>query len=165
MALSVVGRLCGAVTRNLPLFLRAVLVFGIAMMAEALAGTLHTGSSMGAGWRFVKVVEFACIFWGVLQMKRLAEGGERLAGGDMEHPVDTTHMYRDLKEHGEHLNSIQTGMAKAVAESVKSERFKTELITNVSHDIKTPLTSIINYVDLLEKEELSMRRQRGIWKC
>lgn len=78
----------------------------------------------------------------------------------MEHPVDTTHMYRDLKEHGEHLNSIQTGMAKAVAESVKSERFKTELITNVSHDIKTPLTSIINYVDLLEKEELSMRRQR-----
>lgn len=63
---------------------------------------------MGAGWRFVKVVEFACIFWGVLQMKRLAEGGERLAGGDMEHPVDTTHMYRDLKEHGEHLNSIQT---------------------------------------------------------
>ena len=42
-------------------------------------------------------------------------------------------------------------MAKAVAESVKSERFKTELITNVSHDIKTPLTSIINYVDLLER--------------
>ena len=154
MALGVVGRLCGAVTRNLPLFLRAVLVFGIAMMAEALAGTLHTGSSMGAGWRFVKVVEFACIFWGVLQMKRLAEGGERLAEGDMEHPVDTTHMYRDLKEHGEHLNSIQTGMAKAVAQSVKSERFKTELITNVSHDIKTPLTSIINYVDLLKREEL-----------
>ena len=161
MALGVIGRLCGAVTRNLPLFLRAVLVFGIAMMAEALAGTLHTGSSMGAGWRFVKVVEFACIFWGVLQMKRLAEGGERLAEGDMEHPVDTTHMYRDLKEHGEHLNSIQTGMAKAVAESVKSERFKTELITNVSHDIKTPLTSIINYVDLLEKEELSNETAEG----
>ena len=161
MALGVVGRLCGAVTRNLPLFLRAVLVFGIAMMAEALAGTLHTGSSMGAGWRFVKVVEFACIFWGVLQMKRLAEGGERLAEGDMEHPVDTTHMYRDLKEHGEHLNSIQTGMAKAVAQSVKSERFKTELITNVSHDIKTPLTSIINYVDLLEKEELSNETAEG----
>ena len=73
----------------------------------------------------------------------------------MEHPVDTTHMYRDLKEHGEHLNSIQTGMAKAVAESVKSERFKTELITNVSHDIKTPLTSIINYVDLLGRQNLT----------
>ena len=43
----------------------------------------------------------------------------------------------------------------AVDERMKSERFKTELITNVSHDIKTPLTSIINYVDLLEKEELS----------
>ena len=79
----------------------------------------------------------------------------------MEHPVDTARMYRDLKEHGEPLNSIQTGMAKAVAESVKSERFKTELITNVSHDIKTPLTSIINYVDLLEKEELSNETAEG----
>ena len=135
MALSVVGRLCGAGIRNLPLFLRAVLVFGMAMMAEALAGTLHTGSSMGAGGRFVKVVEFACIFWGVLQMKRLAEGGERLAEGDMEHPVDTTHMYRDLKEHGEHLNSIQTGMAKAVAGSVKGERFKTGLIQQLPPDL------------------------------
>ena len=47
------------------------------------------------------------------------------------------------------------------AESVKSERFKTELITNVSHDIKTPLTSIINYVDLLEKEELSNETAEG----
>ena len=53
MALSVVGRLCGAVTRNLP-FPKGGACFGIAMMAEALAGTLHTGSSMGAGWRFVK---------------------------------------------------------------------------------------------------------------
>ena len=94
-------------------------------------------------------------------MKRLAEGGERLAEGDMEHPVDTTHMYRDLKEHGEHLNSIQTGMAKAVAESVKSERFKTELITNVSHDLKTPLTSIVNYVELLKKEELHNETAAG----
>jgi signal transduction histidine kinase len=46
-------------------------------------------------------------------------------------------------------------MSKAVEERIKSEHFKTELITNVSHDIKTPLTSIINYVDLLEKEELN----------
>lgn len=67
---------------------------------------------MGAGWRFVKVVEFACIFWGVLQMKRLAEGGERLAEGDMEHPVEYGTHVPDLKEHGEHLNSIQTGMQR-----------------------------------------------------
>ncbi len=113
MALGVIGRLCGAVTRNLPLFLRAVLVFGIAMMAEALAGTLHTGSSMGAGWRFVKSRRVRMHLLGSFTDEASRRGGgERLAEGDMEHPVDTTHMYRDLKEHGEHLNSIQTGMAK-----------------------------------------------------
>ncbi len=51
------------------------------------------------------------------------------------------------------MNSIGENMSKAVDERMKSERFKTELITNVSHDIKTPLTSIINYVDLVKKEK------------
>ena len=59
-----------------------------------------------------------------------------------------------FKEQGEQINHISDGMTHAIEERMKSERFKTELITNVSHDIKTPLTSIINYVDLLEKEEL-----------
>jgi signal transduction histidine kinase len=64
-------------------------------------------------------------------------------------------MLFEFEEHGNNLNKISEGMTKAVEERMKSERFKTELITNVSHDIKTPLTSIINYVDLLEKEELN----------
>lgn len=63
-------------------------------------------------------------------------------------------MFWDCKKHGENLNKIGEGMSKAVDERMKSERLKTELITNVSHDIKTPLTSIINYVDLLSREEL-----------
>ena len=50
------------------------------------------------------------------------------------------------------MNSIGDGMAAAIDKQLKSERLKTELITNVSHDIKTPLTSIINYVDLLQHE-------------
>jgi len=59
-----------------------------------------------------------------------------------------------VKRHAEHLNAIGEGMNKAVEQRMKSERLKTELITNVSHDIKTPLTSIVNYVDLLKKEDL-----------
>ena len=55
----------------------------------------------------------------------------------------------DLREHGEQLNNISMGLSAAVDEQMKSERFKAELITNVSHDLKTPLTSIINYVNLL----------------
>ena len=63
-------------------------------------------------------------------------------------------MFWEFKKHGENLNNISLGMSRAVDERMKSERFKTELITNVSHDIKTPLTSIINYVDLLNREDL-----------
>ena len=77
-----------------------------------------------------------------------------MAEGDLDHRIDTEKMFGEFRRHGEALNSISTGMSLAVDERMKSECFKTELITNVSHDIKTPLTSIINYVDLLEKEEL-----------
>lgn len=52
------------------------------------------------------------------------------------------------------INSIGTGLERALQEQVRSERLKADLITNVSHDIKTPLTSIINYVDLLKREQI-----------
>ena len=82
----------------------------------------------------------------LIQMKRLQEGGKHIAEGDMDYQIDTEHMLPALKEHASDLNRINEGVSKAVNEKMKSERFKTELITNVSHDIKTPLTSIINYV-------------------
>ena len=90
----------------------------------------------------------------LIQMKRLQEGGKHIAEGDLDYQINTERMLPALKEHAADLNRINEGVSKAVNEKMKSERFKTELITNVSHDIKTPLTSIINYVDLLEKEEI-----------
>ena len=87
-----------------------------------------------------------------MQLRRLQKGGEALAAGDLTSQVDTSHMYFDLKRHGENLNAISRGMSIAVEQKLKSERLKTELITNVSHDIKTPITSIVNYVDLLQRE-------------
>ena len=92
----------------------------------------------------------ACLF--SAQLRKLQKEGEALAAGDLNAQVDTKWMYWDLKRHGENLNSIGGGMAIAVEKQLKSERLKTELITNVSHDIKTPLTSIINYADLLQHE-------------
>jgi signal transduction histidine kinase len=85
----------------------------------------------------------------------LQKAGAELAAGNMDCKVDTSHMPGAFKAHGENLNRIQDGIQLAVEEKLKSERLKTELITNVSHDIKTPLTSIINYVDLLKKEPVS----------
>ena len=87
-----------------------------------------------------------------MDMRKLEEAGVRIAEGDLAYKVDTSKMRWNVKNHGEALNRIGEGMQKAVNERMKSERLKTELITNVSHDIKTPLTSIINYIDILKKE-------------
>lgn len=95
------------------------------------------------------------------QMRRLEQGVQNMANGDFDTKIDTLKMIGPFKHHGECLNSIGDGMTIAVEERMKSERMKTELITNVSHDIKTPLTSIVNYVDLLKKEELDNQTAVG----
>jgi len=98
---------------------------------------------------------FIVIANSVIQLDRLFTGGRKLAEGDMNYKIDTKRMRWKYREHADNLNHIRIGMSKAVANEMKSERLKTELITNVSHDIKTPLTSILNYVDLLKKEDLN----------
>ena len=94
------------------------------------------------------------ILWLLSQMRRLEQGVKNMSEGDFETKIDTHGMIGPFRHHAECLNSIGDGMNLAVEERMKSERMKTELITNVSHDIKTPLTSIVNYVDLLKKEDL-----------
>ena len=97
--------------------------------------------------------------WLTVQAQKIRDEGRALAEGNLEAKIDTHGMYRDLKAHAENLNAIGQGLNRAVEQRMRSERLKTELITNVSHDIKTPLTSIVNYVDLLEKEELPEKAQ------
>ncbi|MDD6194079.1 MAG: HAMP domain-containing sensor histidine kinase [Lachnospiraceae bacterium] len=98
-----------------------------------------------------KLVEIPLLFWIVHQMEKIRQGGRRVAAGDYSEQISTEKMLPPFKEHAENINNVSQGIAKAVEEQMKSERMKTELITNVSHDIKTPLTSIINYVDLIKK--------------
>ncbi|MCD8117350.1 MAG: HAMP domain-containing histidine kinase [Oscillospiraceae bacterium] len=74
--------------------------------------------------------------------------------------MDTKKLHLTWKDLGQNLNSLGDGMALAVEERMRSERMKTELITNVSHDLKTPLTSIINYIDLLKDETLPVEKRR-----
>ena len=103
---------------------------------------------------FEKIVFIPLIFYVAYMLYKLEETSKKITQGDMTATVDTKYFLGTFKKQGENLNSIKLGIASAVEDKMKSERFKTELITNVSHDIKTPLTSIINYVDLLNKEDL-----------
>lgn len=99
------------------------------------------------------IVFVSAVLYLAIILKRIKDGGEKIAKGDLHHKIDTQYMFGDFKEFCVSLNNINEGLQVAVNERMKSEHFKTELITNVSHDIKTPLTSIINYVDLIKKEE------------
>ena len=86
--------------------------------------------------------------------KTLLTAAEKLANGELDYRISEEALNRlhgPFYEHAKNLNLISEGMKKAIENELKSERMKAELITNVSHDIKTPLTSIINYVDLLSK--------------
>ncbi len=103
-------------------------------------------------WFAGAVLTFAAGIYIAVSFKRLSDAAKHLAEGDLEYQVDRKGMLFDMASCADDLNSIGEGMKKAVHEKMKSERLKTELITNVSHDIKTPLTSIINYTDLLKKE-------------
>lgn len=105
-------------------------------------------------WFLLKVLQGALVVYVILAMKELRAGGDQLAAGNLDYQVPTDRLYGEFRRHGENLNNLRQGIQHAVEEQMKSERMKTELITNVSHDIKTPLTSIVSYVDLLKKEPM-----------
>jgi signal transduction histidine kinase len=88
----------------------------------------------------------------IIDLGKLVDHIARIKNGDMETRLELAEG-DDMYAAAQNLNSIQEGMSVAVTEKTRSERMKMELITNVSHDLKTPLTSIVSYVDLLAKEE------------
>lgn len=102
----------------------------------------------------LKIVELLTLLAVALNLRTLEKNGQRLAEGDLTTPVDTRRLFGAFRRYGQAMNRLQSGMENAVQEQMRAERMKTELITNVSHDIKTPLTSIVNYVDLLKKEDI-----------
>ena len=100
------------------------------------------------GWVFHRLFREAC------QRDLLDQAISTISTGDTGYRLDTSMLTGKEKKMGEHINNITSGLDTALQEKVKSERLKADLITNVSHDIKTPLTSIINYVDLLKRQKI-----------
>ena len=86
------------------------------------------------------------------------DGIHQISKGDLGYKIDTAALQGETLEMARAVNEMGDGLQKAVDAIIKNERLKAELITNVSHDIKTPLTSIVNYVDLLKRENLPGER-------
>lgn len=100
-------------------------------------------------------------FLNQLKRKKIVDGIARIKEGELHYQVKTDTLHGDNLQLAEAVNSIGEGIKTAVETSMKDERLKADLITNVSHDIKTPLTSIINYVDLLKRENIETEPVKG----
>ena len=140
--------------RDLPLAWKAVVSFFLylaAIFACDHLWPLHDWYPVPGVVVNLAVLAFLC--WWSACFWRVRKGTEVIAAGNLNHQIETARLPGDLKRHAEALNNISGGLTQAVNEQMKSERFKAELITNVSHDLKTPLTSIINYVNLLKTTE------------
>ena len=138
--------------RSIPLIWRTALVIAAICLFILITGSYNSMLSLPMVLLYLLLMMFA--LYVAIGFATLQRGSKALAEGDYSKPVDTRFLRGDLKRCGENLNKVQQGVQRAVDERLRSERMKTELITNVSHDIKTPLTSIVNYVDLLKKEPI-----------
>jgi len=143
---------------KIPLYYKSLLLLFGVFFADSffvlICFNKHRGDYL-AIFRFFEVLLISsAVIYLVLGFRKLQKGCQRIADGDLDYKINTEHMISDLRSHGQTLNRIGEGLSLAVEKSTKSERMKAELITNVSHDIKTPLTSIINYVDLIKREGL-----------
>ena len=144
-----------AASENLPLLWKCGAFLALLTILElyVIARTKYNSDVELAAFWLYKLIAVPVVLWIILQFDRICRRTKGMAEGDLSTPIETKGMFWTFKNHAEDINRIQKGMNTAVEERMKSERLKTELITNVSHDIKTPLTSIINYTDLLSKEE------------
>ena len=133
------------------------LVWKTALVTAALAFLefiLYVSPSRDPLFLVVKVLEILAVLAIALNLRTLEKNGKQLSECDLSTPVDTKRLFGAFRRYGQAMNRLQSSMESAVQEQMRAERMKTELITNVSHDIKTPLTSIVNYVDLLKKEDI-----------
>ncbi len=155
---------------KVPFIGKALLTVGLAVLVELIVllvfihmyytnetGMLHDFKfgyyvCFWAAGRFILIPVF---FMMALNLNRLRENGEHLAQGDYAFDVDSHILFGDFRQINANLDKIRMEMMDAAEEKNRSYQRRSELITNISHDIKTPLTSIVNYVDLLRRADTS----------
>ena len=164
---SLTGRLCDLLGKGAAFVLRALRrlysvlplvlqwLLAAALMCASLMGCLIMWISGSGIWSWIFLADLlACagvILYGGYAFGVLAKGARRMSEGDLSYQIPTQHLRGCFLEAANAINALSETATVAAQNQMRSERMKTELITNVSHDIKTPLTSIINFVDLLQK--------------
>ena len=160
---SVLGRawhgLCDVVSR-MNVMWAGMLWGGCIIAAFWIVGVVSGSFEVGVFVTLLAIGSLVGLAWVLSQLSRLIEGAKHLSEGDLSYKIDTAHLHGPFRRNADMLNRISRGCAVEVERRMKSEHLKTELLTNVSHDIKTPLTSIINYVDLLKKTDLQPKEAR-----
>ncbi len=140
--------------KNIPVTWKTALCFvGLTLFEIIMIISLRWEEEQAIFIFVERLILFPAVIMLAMNLRKLRDSGRALASGDLSHHTNTNGMFWDFKRHAEDLNNIAVGMSIAVEDRLKSERMKTELITNVSHDIKTPLTSIINYATLIGEEK------------
>lgn len=142
--------------------LRTWVPYGIFLMFNLLVLSLSGGDGIAVLFAgIVDILVGVLIYKDAKERQGIVESIETIAEGQVEHQIDVENLHGDNRILAGSVNSIGKGIKEAVEISMKDERMKADLITNVSHDIKTPLTSIINYVDLLKREQVGSEKAQG----
>ena len=149
------GRTGELFSQNLGSRIKMILLFGVFVFVEFLLHGIGLAGGSPLAIVLLKILDGA-VLYGLLKKawgrELILEGLKRITDGELQYKIPTEKLTGEQQQMAEYINHIGEGLDAAVENSVKNERMKTELITNVSHDLKTPLTSIINYVDLLKRE-------------
>ncbi len=111
-------------------------------------------------WGMTRLLIIPLFVMVAINLNYIREEGERLAGGILDSGVTDKLSIAAFKSHGKNLDQIRKEINKAMEQELRSEKLRNELITNVSHDIKTPLTSIKSYVDFLQRDNLSEKERK-----
>ena len=138
---------------------RILVPFLIIAAFNLFMGILGTAGILLAG--IVDICVAVLLYLERKDLQKIVEGTLTIGSGDFGFKIDDSKMHGENRVLAEAVNSIGDGIQEAVATSMKDERLKADLITNVSHDIKTPLTSIINFVNLLKRENIQDEKIKG----
>ena len=140
---------------------KAGIILGIFIILQWSAMAANGSAMLAAVLLAADIAVAYVVLSNVIAKNRLKKGIEEIASGNMNYQIPLNGLRGGNRSLAEKINDIGSGLSKAVEEAMKNERLKTDLITNVSHDIKTPLTSIINYVDILKRSNISDPKIQG----